>query len=382
MDLTRLDTKPVLKRLLGFNEGSSPLLAAYLDVTYHNEDSPERLRLFLKNRRTELMEPWRVLYPARTISQWFEDLETFIDGLDPAVKGLAYFRAVDAEGETAFQVHFESPIPFENDIRIQATPYITPLIRLSENHETCLATLLDSRSARILQVALNQVVSQEWIDTDVPGWNQQGGWSQLRIQHHIQEHKEIHYKRVAEALTREVDTALFQNIFLLGDRENVTALKRHLPERVLTRIAQTMPYPMYETNGQVLRVLEELVRETEEEKEVQAFQAVVDTANAGGLATVVLSDILDGVRLGQIDTLFVRNGTQLLGLQCRGCGRLELADHSILSACQQCGEVMAPVSLLDELVLGVKRTEGSVDFVASSPAVSDLPQLAARLRFK
>lgn len=383
VDTTVLDTLPVLKKLIRIEESDNPLLSAYLSTGYQDEHSARKLKIFLKNRRSELLSTPKY---AGKVEPLLVKLEKALEALPPSVRGWAVFIRDSKNPEERVFVAFESDIPFQNDITVNHVPNILQLLRLSENHETVLAVMLDSRSARILRMALNRILGEETLETEVPGWHNQGGWSQLRYQHHIQERKEIHYKKVAEHVVTLMDAGLYSNLVLLGETENVAALKRHLPERTLQRIEQSRSLPMYESNAQVLDALQDMMGDVERGKEHEALREVVDLANAGGLGTVVLSEVLTAIPLGQIDRLYLQEDFNTPGWRCPACQTMGLYPENEpvaeTLACPVCGETVRETALGEEMALAVKRMEGTVEFLQEVP-IHELPDgIAARLRFR
>src|SRR5690606_23334096 len=119
--------------------------------------------------------------------------------VDSNVIGLAVFL----KGGEVIE-RFETSIPFEDQVAYRRFPAISQLAFIGEEFEPYAVVHLDSRSARIFEIALGELVDSSDIRNEVHRRIHRGGWSQMRYQRSIEGEKLAHIKEVANELTELV----------------------------------------------------------------------------------------------------------------------------------------------------------------------------------
>jgi peptide chain release factor subunit 1 len=102
---------------------------------------------------------------------------------------------------------------------------------------------VDYEKARIFVVELGRIDEVTDLRDDVPGRHDQGGWAQMRMQRHVDDHRTRHLKHVADALFSVSRRRPFDQLVLAGPAEAHRASDPLLHDylRKLVRASITLP---------------------------------------------------------------------------------------------------------------------------------------------
>ncbi len=116
---------------------------------------------------------------------------------ESTIPGVALFTCSAAD----LWVECPSPMPFEDEFTIADRPMLRQLAHLDEDYTNALFVMVDSRAARIYEVALGGLLTERDFAHAVPGRHNEGGWGggwgQTRYQRRVKEHMDRHHKEVA-----------------------------------------------------------------------------------------------------------------------------------------------------------------------------------------
>ena len=130
----------------------------------------------------------------------FERLERFFDdGFDrDGAHGLAVFSAgLDNVWST-----LALPMPVADTIRVADDFLLAPLVPLVGRGEGALVVVVNREAGRLLALQGGRLEEIADRTEDAPNRHDQGGWSQSRLQRHVDNVAHEHYKSVAEELER------------------------------------------------------------------------------------------------------------------------------------------------------------------------------------
>lgn len=361
-------------------EGTYPFCSLYLNTKWDDEQQRERIRLFTKNQLKKTYdqlkdrEDWRKAF---IVDQ--QQIERYVEGLvrrvyNEDVKGMAIFSC----SVNGTFLTYPSMIPFENEFFISDLPTLQPLVRLSSQYQNTLIVMVETDSAKLLEISLEGVRGESSIESYVPGRHDQGGWAQMRYQRHIQDHMDRHHKEVAEQLTELFDSGQWKRVVLIGQDRIVSNFKAFLPERVKQNIVDTFSMDFLEERSKViLRTLEGLLSKEREEVNRQ-IQGIKERALKAGMATLGLNGTLEALHRSQIHTLYLSTKISLMGGKCSRCGSLVLIQSKPCPLCK--GEIKT-TQLAEEMVRQVLRQDGEVKLVEDNPILQENEGVGASLRF-
>ena len=353
-----------------------PFVSLYLDVG-HNEKSAEEMRVYA---RTQLRHAVAGARSARERSFLETDARHIIAYLEDVIharverkaRGLGIFAC--APHKVLHVV--SSPDPFQAQLHIGEGPHLHPL-ESSNGSKHILACLVDSRSARILEIGAGSVHEQAEIHNDVPPRRHQDGWSQTRFQRRVDGLVEQHQREVASALTHLSDRNPGIAIVLAGPESIVAGFRGHLPERLQKRVLADLPVSLKAHDRELVqRILDEHARSEETRFEAELEHQLEDAMSPARGARGI-DDVLRAANEHAIRRLFVTADFDPRGWRCTSCGAL--GSHVPLS-CSFCGGVVESTDLRDELIAKVLSSGGEVTTLPAGRPVTR--GIVALLRFR
>lgn len=380
-----MDIRTEIKKLARMEENAFPFISLYLNTKWENEQQRERIRLFIKN---ELRKGWDQLKDQEEWRRHFiedqQQIEKYVEGLvrrayEEGVNGMALFSCSGAK------IFFTYPsiIPYENQFFLSDLPVLKPLVRLSSQYQNTLVVMVDTDSAKLLEVSLEGLLGEFSIESYVPGRHDQGGWAQARYQRHIKDHMNKHHKEVAEQLTELFDTNQWKHIVLIGQDRILANFKFFLPERVKLNIADTFSMDFTEERSKVLRKIFERLLQRERVEVNHKIQKLKERSPQGGLATLGLNQTLEALHQGQVHTLYLLTSFSYKGGKCRRCGSLFVPPSGNLSLpCPLCKGAFKEVDLGEEMMKASLRQDGEVKWVEENEVLREHEGVGATLRFR
>jgi peptide chain release factor subunit 1 len=288
-------------------------------------------------------------------------------------RGLALFSA-DAAG---LWEEVRLPRPVRDRATVASAADVLPLEQVLETYRPMCLALVDYEKARLFVSELGRVEEVTHVIDDVPGRHDQGGWSQMRMQRHVDDHRQRHLKRVADALFQLLKASPFDSLVLAGPAEAHLDLERNLHPYLRERMAgltMAMTATLDEVDARCLEVEEEQER-TKEAAKVEALRAA---AESGGKAVTGLPGTLAAVAEGRAAEIMVALDLSAPGFSCPSCGRLTERG----TRCPACGSTMEPVAdVVEEAVARAVRQGSRVETIVHPDGLARYGGIGALLRF-
>jgi peptide chain release factor subunit 1 len=354
-----------------------PFLSVYLDVG-HNDESAEAMRVFVRGRLRQALAEERSTRDrnyldtdGRHVLAYLEDV--IHARVERKALGVALFACAR---QKVFQV-VGSNEPFRSNFIVSDRPYLDPLKSGLGSTPRVLACLVDSRTARILELGAGSVQPQAEIHSAVMRRHHQGGWSQMRFQRHVDDQIDHHHREVAAALTHLSDREPALAVVIGGPEKVVAAFRAYVPERVQQRIAVGMPLSLKSQEREIVsRVLESFER-GEEERNERELERQLDDALSPARGARGTGEVLQAANEHAIRRLYVSSDFEARGWRCSCCG--SLGTYVPLS-CPFCAGTVESTDVRPELITKVLASGGEVAAVPTSLKMQT--GVAALLRYR
>jgi peptide subunit release factor 1 (eRF1) len=345
---------PLMDRLdtLAHLEPAFPLLSLYLN-TEADGTGHHPYHVFL---RKELRERVKIYAesPATTASldRDIARIEEYVaKELKPSTRGLALFASANTDLFEAIQFD----VPFErNQLRVGDRPHLYPLARLDDQYPRCAALVADTNTARIFVFSTGRTVRAEEIQNAKTKHFKAGGWSQARLQRHVDNLRLQHTKEVAIRLDEIVAGQRIDHVVIAGDEVIVPLLTEQMPTRLAGKIVDVVRLDIRSPEHEVLAATLDALRQKDGETDETVVRDLVGESRAGGRAVVEPQHVLAALRKGQVDTLVITAAPEQLA------GADEVAN---------------------QLVTLAKQTSASVRFVENPALLADVGGVGASLRY-
>jgi peptide chain release factor subunit 1 len=375
--------RETLRKLAEWTTNGFPVVSMYLDVD--GRRFPKRADYLaraerLTRRAHEAAQAMEDRQHARSVHGDAKQMWDFVNeefDRKGGVRGVALF------GCSGTGLWEEMPLPARvpERIVIGARPYLLPLEAILERSGHLCVGLVDREKARLFVSALDRIEEVSDVLDEVPGWHDQGGWSQARYQRHIMEHVQRHLKHVAEVLLDLLKRHRYDRLVLAGPDEAMAELERELHDYVRRTVVARISLPMTSAPAEVLeriREIEEDLERVREEEAVRRLLAEIDGET--GRAVAGMEQTIAALEEGRADTLIVAAELDAAGARCPSCGHLAHRGR----ACPACGEDMEEIpDLVEEAVESALRQRCRVEVLPQGPAdaLAPLGGIGALLRF-
>jgi peptide chain release factor subunit 1 len=369
--------RALLRRIAGWDPKGAPVVSIYLSVDgrRYPRRSDLELRIDELVRRSRSRAAGLDKSARRSVDRDLKRMSELVRTFERGdTRGLALF------GSSAVGLWEEVrvPRPVRDRATVAAQADLVPLEALFETFgKTCVA-LLDHERARLFLAQLGRVEEVSEFTDDVPGRHDQGGWSQARMQRHIDVHRHEHLKRVAERLFGMWKLEGFERLILAGPGEAPGELEPMLHEYLRSRVVARLTMPMTVTIEEVRSGTIEVEEELEREEERSKVDRVAGLVRAGDRAVAGLEPTLQALAEGRADEMLVSIDLSAPGRLCRTCGRLTTRR----GRCPTCGSETEEIpDVVDAAVAAAFRGGSRVEIVAEDGAMEPLEGVGALLRF-
>ena len=289
-------------------------------------------------------------------------------------RGLAMFSSHDAGLWQEVLV----PRPVRDRAVVAPQADLLPLESLLETYPSVCTALVDYEKARLFLLVLGRVHEVHDIWDEVPNRHDQGGWAQMRMQRHVDDHRIKHVRRVADALFRLWQRSSFEHLILAGPADARRDLERELHDYLRQRVRAQMILPITAATDEVRTRSVAVEEELEREAERAWSERIATAAGAGGLGVVGLEATLAALAEARVRDLVVAIDLSAPGGECDSCGRLA----STAGPCPACGTRMREVAdVVEAGVAQAYRQRCRVETLVDEEAVSPLGGIGALLRF-
>jgi hypothetical protein len=336
--------REAIERLARLPDGP-PVVTAYLDATWRDEQQRERVRLFVRERVREARAAFAGHPGAQGLERTLADVEAFVaelvqqavmpDGrgvilVASAGRGLFEVMNLDAELRQAFYV--------------DAKPRLGELIEAYALQRPAIIACVETGHVELLEMAAGFVQEEHSIERDVPKRHAQGGWEQRKLQRYVKDHIRMVWQEGArrlEELARQGDA---RSIVLFGQETNVRGFERELPPWLLARVAGHRPW--VRERRAVLQAAREVLDDERARNEFAAVHRILRQGLSDRTGTVGLSDTLMAVDEQRVRLLALSRRFDAMGYQCRRCDALW---ETGATGCVFCGGECDLVNLREEL---------------------------------
>lgn len=294
-------------------------------------------------------------------------------------KGLAILTSK----EKNFWKEYHLSVPIKNEIIVDSTPYIKPLLDILDNYQRYAILLVGKDSARLFLVHLGEIEEYSEIHTeDVPGKHKKGGWFALAeksYERHIDYHVDLHLKDVVKKLESFLSHEYVGRLIIGGSEEAVTKVKDMLPQPISEKIIGTFQADMLSGSKDILKKVEPALQAYEKKKEEETIEELITKAKKNENAVTGIEDVLHALQEGRIMKLVFLKDYKQSGLACKTCGHLTT---QAISSCPYCKSDVQKVKYIVDLIAQKAVEQGAIiEVVSENRKLKEAGNIGAFLRF-
>jgi peptide chain release factor subunit 1 len=309
-----------------------------------------------------------------------EKIESYVMTNKPIFKkGLV----IISSQEKKYWKEFHLSVPIKNEIIVDKTPYIKPLLDIMDNYQRYAVLLVGKESARIFVVHLGEIEEYSEVHTDdVPGKHKKGGWyalSEKSYERHTDHMVGLHLKDVLKQLDAFLSGEYVGRLIIGGSDETVTKVKSMLPQTTAEKIIGTFQAEMIATGKDVLEKAGPVLQAFENRKEAETIDDLLTKAMKNENAVIGVENVLNAIQEGRVMRLILLKDFKQTGLACKECGHLTVQN---ISSCPYCkGEVESANYLVDMIAQKAIEQGAGVAVSSENKKLRDAGSIGAFLRF-
>ncbi len=290
------DLQECIRSLAMMDETDSIFISCYLNL----EKSSASCRDFLKER--ELLLAKSVPDGLRkNFSKTMGKIYSFLSKKPlGGKKGIAIFSR---EGSEPFFIALEFHVPLPNQIVMDLTPHIYPLIELMDTYHRYVVVISTEKSARILEVHTGSVTESLWMER--PELRKRIGreWTKEHYRNHRKDRSSKFIKDKIRILEQVISAGGHTHLILAGSPQRTSRLKKALPKRLAERLVDTVVIGERAEIGSVVEATLAAFIDQEQKESLAAVEMLQRQINTNGLAVVGSEATLEALKRGQADML-------------------------------------------------------------------------------
>lgn len=285
--------------------------------------------------------------------------------------------------ENDFWKEYHINVPLKNDLIIDRTPFVKPLMDILDNYQRYALLLVDKESARIFIIHLGEIVEYGEVKSpDVPGKHKKGGWfalSQNHYERHIDYHVGLHLKDVIERFGSFLSGEYIGRVIIGGSDEAVSRVREMLPKEILDRVISNVRIEMFARPDEILKKVQPIVYEYERKKEEETVQNLINRTLKNENAVTGLDNVLQALQEQKVMKLVVLKDFNSPGFSCNYCGYLSSQQ---INPCPYCGGEMKAERFIVDLACEKAIQQGAlVEVVTENKGLAEYGSIGAFLRY-
>jgi len=367
-----------LKEIAGIQSNSSYFVSLYLNVSPVFNQKGDYV-IHLKNMIKDAADKTeKAVY--KKIKNDLEKIESFVIGSKREFKkGLG----IISSSEKSFWQKYHIAVPFKNEIIIDKTPYIKPLVDILDNYKRYAVILVDKESARLFLVHLGEIEEYGEVHTpDVPGKHKMGGWFSLsghKFERHINYHVSLHLKDVIKKLDAFLADEQIDRIVLGGPADAVSMVKGMFSKPISEKIVGFFNAEMFANVNDIHERVKSVINEYEKNLEKATISALLTTASKGENAVIGLENVLNALQERRVMKLLFLRDYKDSGYACIKCKYLTIQN---VSSCPYCKGNMEDINYIIDLAAQKAIEDGAaVEVVSENVDLTGAGKIGAFLRF-
>jgi peptide chain release factor subunit 1 len=310
----------------------------------------------------------------------FDKIESYVLTNKPIFKkGLA----IISSQEKKYWKEYHLSVPLKNEVIVDTTPYIKPLLDIMDNYQRYAVLLVGKESARIFIVHLGEIEEYSEVHTeDVPGKHKKGGWfalSEKSYERHTDYHVKLHLKDVLKQLETFLSGEYVGRLIIGGSEETVTKVKGMVSQVTSDKMIGSFQAEMTATGKEILEKANPILRAFEKRKETETVDSLLTQAMKNENAVLGIENVLNAMQEGRVMKLIFLKDFKQAGLSCAKCGSLTVQNISLCPYCK--GETEQVKYLVDMIAQKAIEQGASVEVAYDNKKLKDAGSIGAFLRF-
>jgi peptide chain release factor subunit 1 len=239
------------------------------------------------------------------------------------------FSRDGAHGLAVFSAGLDNiwrPLPLTESVRDQVRVgrqlYLAPLVPLIGRGEGALVVVVGREQGRFYRLRAGRLEEVSDLFDEQPRRHDQGGWSQARLQRHVDKLAGEHLRAVAEELDRVVRRLHSPQVVVMCPEETWAEFSELLSPETRAAIAGWAQVESHAHASEVLERAKPVLERWRDEHERKAVERWREEAARNGRAASGWTDTLAAASDGRVELLLFQDGVERPAYRCPACGRV------------------------------------------------------------
>jgi peptide chain release factor subunit 1 len=246
------------------------------------------------------------------IERYFEQ-EFSRDG----ARGLALFCA----GLDDVWISLQLPGAVPDGIKVARDFYLSPLAPLVGRGDGALVAVVNRERGSLYRLRGGRLEQAADLSEEQPRRHDQGGWSQARMQRHVDELAAEHFRDVAEEVNRRVRRDRSAHLVVVCPEEVRPEFEELLSQEAHGALAGWAAAEAHAGAADLLAAAEPVLERRRAEEQTAHVNRWREELGRAGRAVGHWKQTLEAASDGRVELLLYRDGTDRAAWQCPQCGR-------------------------------------------------------------
>jgi peptide chain release factor subunit 1 len=212
-----------------------------------------------------------------------------------------------------------------DEVKVSQELYLAPLVPLVGRGDGAVVAFVSRKQGRLYRLRAGRLDEVADLFEEQPRRHDQGGWSQARMQRHVDELAKDHLKDVAAELETQLRRLQFPRVVVVCPEE----LKSDFADALATDArAAVIGWTTAEAHASPVDLLDAaapVIEEWREQQEIRAVERWKEEAGRNGRASSGWEATLEAASDARVDCLLFQEGIEHAAWACPACGRVSVS---------------------------------------------------------
>jgi peptide subunit release factor 1 (eRF1) len=221
------------------------------------------------------------------------------------------------------------PLPLtesvSDQVRVNREFFLTPLVPLVGRGEGALVAVVSRERGDLYRLRAGRLDEVADHYDEQPRRHDQGGWSQSRMQRHVDALAEEHMRDVAEELDRQLRRLGHPQVVVVCSEEHRAEFAGLLSNEARQAVVGWAHAEAHARPAELLSVVTPLLERWRAEQEARTLERWQEEAGRNGRAAAGWAATLEAASDGRVELLLFQEGADREAFRCPACGRLAVS---------------------------------------------------------
>jgi peptide chain release factor subunit 1 len=209
-----------------------------------------------------------------------------------------------------------------DEVRVNREFYLTPLVPLVGRGEGALVAVVGRERGDLYRLRGGRLMEVAERFDEQPRRHDQGGWSQARIQRHIDGLAEEHMRRVAEDLGIQLRRLGHPRVVVVCSEEHFAEFTGLLSSEARSAVVGRANAEAHAGPSELLTAISPVLEAWRDTQETAMLERWREEAGRKGRAAAGWAATLEAASDGRVELLLFQEGVDREACRCPACGRL------------------------------------------------------------